>query len=329
MRDGKLVKAISTLSTCFFIGHLCFSQDYTWWNNQHSWDGITHWHEYLSISPGFMGPNALPVPTIKNGKLSKKPNFKIALQKHLSRGDKTENLFMKLYLPLFNPRVGLNIQMVPIEHYIMDTFTRDLRKARDFDGKGLAVGDIYLGTFVQLIEDRKGFPNVLLTFNLKTASGSKLSAARFTDTPGYFFDLSFGKEIIINGSSIKSIRPHVMVGLYVWQTYNDNQRQNDSFLHGSGLDIIFSKIELKNALGGYVGYIGNRDRPMVYRLMLTSRFDSVCNYEFGFQQGIFDFSYTSFEVSLKLDIDKLKSNFKNSHIKDVGKSSAAQPSNPR
>ncbi len=297
----------------FFALHalFCFSQDFTWWNAKHNWDGVTHWHKYITISPGLMGPNALPVPKIKNGLLQEKSNFKFAAESHLSKGDKTANLFTELYIPLFTKRVGLNIQAVPLEYYNMDTLTRDKRKSRDYDGEGIAGGTIYVSTYIQLLEEKRNFPGVVITINLKTASGTNLYAARYTDTPGYYFDISSGKTVNIHNGFIESVRPYAMAGFYSWQTYRDKYYQNDAFLYGLGFDVFFSTFTIKNVLGGYIGYIGNGDKPMVYRMTISGRRNSLLNVEFRFQQGFADFNYTTLRLACNMDIQRIINQIKN------------------
>jgi hypothetical protein len=289
-----------------FQKQLCYAQDYTWWNTKHNWDGITPWHDYIITSPGFMGPNALPVPAIRNGIISKTSYFKAGVDNHFSKGDKTENLYLELFVPLFSPRVGLNVQLVPLEHYKMDTITRDLRRARNFSGEGYAVGDFYFGTQIQLVKNKKKLPDVLLNISFKTASGSKLSDARFTNAPGYSFDLSFGEKVYLSEAENKFLNLYAMVGFYVWQLHGNSQLQNDAFLYGLGVDFNTPKLEVKNSFGGYNGYLGNGDSPMLYRLIFRSKFDSQINYELGLQAGIQDFNYTSIRLAGILNLSKIK-----------------------
>ena len=124
--------------------------------------------------------------------------------------------------------------------------------------------------------------------------------------PGYFFDLSFGKFFSLNEQETKFIKPHAMLGFYAWQLHGHGQFQNDAFLHGLGFDLAFPTLEIKNSFGGYYGYIGDGDRPMVYRLIFRSKFDSVFNYELGFQQGFQDFNYTSLRLSCNSNLTKIK-----------------------
>ena len=196
--------------------------------------------------------------------------------------------------------------MVPLERYRLDAITRDIRRARHLNAEGFAKGDIYVGTYIQLIENQKWFPNVLLTLNFKTASGSNLTDARHTDTPGYFFDLSFGKELNVNHQKTKRIMTYAMLGMYVWQLHGNRNQQNDALLYGFGLDLISPKFEIRNVLGGYYGYLGNGDRPMVYRLICSTRFPSKVNYDLRIQSGLHDFGYTSFRLSARLNLSNPK-----------------------
>jgi len=48
---------------------ISFSQsDWNWWNEKHGWEpGMPSWRSFLHITPGYLGPNALPVPDVKKG----------------------------------------------------------------------------------------------------------------------------------------------------------------------------------------------------------------------------------------------------------------------
>ena len=259
-----------------------------------------------------MGPNALPVPEIKNGELSNTYNLKVVADKHFGTGDKTENLFTELYIPIHTNKVGLNINIVPYEHYDMDEATLAMRRIENSDGEGTAGGDFYIGTYIQILRDRQHWPDILLTLNLKTASGTDLENARFTDAPGYFFDLSLGKDINFSSSMLKSIKLYGMIGLYVWQIHRFTYFQDDALLYGFGIDLNFSKVELKNSFGGYSGFLRNGDRPVVFRSTLRSKFDSMVNYEIGFQQGMADIEYSTIRIGCNLDLGYLLKYFKKS-----------------
>ncbi len=278
------------------------SQDWSWWNEKHNWDGVTHWSRYIIISPSYLGPNALPVPAIKNGTILDRINLEMGADGHFSKGDKTTNLFTELFIPLFTEKAGLNLTWIPVEYYRMDTITRDVRRARDYDGKGFATGDLIIGTYIQILKERDRLPGILLTVNLKTATGSNMEGARYTDSPGYHFDLSFGKSYPVEKPHLRYFRVYGMMGLYVYQTHYDKNYQNDAFLYGAGINLEWKRFIIENQLGGYIGYIGDGDRPMVYRLNIKSDRNANWNFKIGFQQGFIDFDYTTIRLSAIINL---------------------------
>ncbi|SDE50960.1 hypothetical protein [Ulvibacter litoralis] len=268
--------------------------------------------QHIVITPGFMGPNALPVPEIKTGILPSQLNLKVAFENHSSDGDQTSNFYTELYVPLQAKKVGLFVSVVPIEFYNVDEATLLDRKIETTDGKGTAGGDIYVGTYIQLLQNHKSLPDLLLTINLRTASGTKLEEARYTDSPGYFFDLSAGKEIALGSSFLPSMRLYAMGGLYVYQTHRTDFRQNDAILYGAGIDLNFNHFVFKNAFGGYSGFVRDGDRPALVRSTLKTTFNSMVNYELGFQKGIADQKYTTVRFGLNFDLSYFKSLVTNS-----------------
>jgi len=292
-----------------FLPLTLFSQeDYTWWNKKHNWDGITPWDEYIIYSPAYMGPNALPVPTIKDGRIKDELELELSLEEHYSKGDNTQNLFSKLYIPLAPKKVALELYVVPLEHFKMDSITRDKRRARDYDGEGWVGGDIYFGTIIQIFRDKEKLPDVTLSLNCKTASGFNLENARYTDAPGYFIDLSFGKKLSKEHSFFKHIKLYGVTGFYSWQTNSDRFPQNDAFLFGMGINFTNDKLTIDNSLGGYVGFIGNKDNPLVYRLDLIKK-SKTFNYKLGYQLGLNDFEYQTFRFSIIFHIHTDKIGF--------------------
>lgn len=276
-------------------------QDFSWWNETHNWDGVTPWNQYLTISPAFMGPNALPVPDMRNGLIPKYGYVKTGGELHFGTGDETQNLLADIYVPLFSDRIGIQLRSVPVEFFQMDSITRDERAVRDRDGIGRAGGDIYVSTLVQLVRNHQKWPDIDLGVHLRTASGTNLAAARYTDAPGYYFDVSVGKTFSIGEGLVKEVRPHFTGGFYVWQTYDPLNRQNDAPLYALGLDMIMGAFEIRNSLAGYYGYIGNGDRPLVYRVSLRGRKNFLKHLEFRYQEGLTDFPFRSFRIAYRIE----------------------------
>ena len=296
-----------TLSLFLFCNVLCFSQDFNWWNDIHNWDGSTHWTQYLTLSPKYMGPNALPVPEFKTGEINDPLSLEVSGDAHFSKGDQTQNLFTKLFIPLYDNRVAFQLNWVPIEHYKTDTVTRDLRYSRGQTGEGTAIGDVYISSIFQVVKDHKKLPDILFSVNLKTTSGSKLTELRTTDTHGFWLDLSFGKTILLDRKLIKSIRPHIMGGFYGYQTLNLDEWQNDAPLYSAGVDLTLKRnLIFKNSIGGYYGYFGNGDRPLVYRTELKSNSNRGLDFIASFQYGIHDFPYKSLRLGVQFNLLKIK-----------------------
>jgi hypothetical protein len=276
------------------------SDEYQWWIDKHNWDGHTPWSNYLIFSTAYFGPNALPVPPMQQGLIQKKSLLDFSYEYHKGSGDYTHNALADLFIPLFSDRAGLNISMVPVEFFEMDTVTRDLRRSRNFEGNGRAVGDVYIGTHIQLLENHAILPDVLLTINLRTASGSNLSSARYIDTPGYYFDVSAGKNFLFDHPVFTGMRLYGSTGFYVWQTNRDDKYfQNDAYMYGLGVTThLFDKLNLSGVFTGYTGYIDNGDKPMVLRIKARSDFDFRFNFIAQYQVGLRDYPFNSVRVGV-------------------------------
>jgi hypothetical protein len=283
------------------------AEDWTWWNTKHNWDQISSWESYMQLSSKYMGPNGIPVPEITNGTLPKNSFFEGGVAGHLSDGDKTGNIVLNSIIKA-GDKAALGLYFVPYEIYNMDTNTsRNIRSTRDYDGKGTAVGDVYISGYYQILKakpDKKGI-DLLLTFGVRTASGNNVQAARYTDCPGYYFHLSAGRSIPFPGSFFHSIRHYIMTGGYMWQTYKSDYHQDDAFLWGVGLTLENKYITIDEQLGGYFGYIDNGDRPLVSRLSVTTNRDKLFNYKLLFQYGFIDAPYKSLVLSSLINFDKV------------------------
>jgi len=234
--------------------------DYGWWNELHDWKpGDPGWRNWMKISPGYLGPNALPVPPVKKGLITGSPEISITTSGHFLKGDPTQDISLKTFIPFANNKIAVEIYGVAIEHFAFSEEIRNERISRDKDGKGMAVGDLYFCTHIQILKERR-FPNTLFRFGAKTASGSQLAAARYTDSPGYFFDLSFSKSWGKNAGGI--FRPFWGLGFYSWQTNDELRLQNDALMYQLGTDFSKREWSFSAALSGYSGYKNERDRPV-------------------------------------------------------------------
>ncbi len=236
------------------------NEDYGWWNQLHNWkEGDPGWRNWMKITPGYFGPNALPVPDVKRGIIEGPAQIEATFSNHFHPGDPTQDISGKLFLPFAKNKIAIEMYGVMLERYAYSEKIRNERFSRDRDGKGFAFGDFYFSTLVQISKDRK-FPNTLFRFAAKTASGNQLEAARYTDSPGYFFDLSFSKPLIKKSDRV--FRPFTMLGFYSWQTNDELNLQNDAFLYAIGTDYLIQEWRFSTSLAGYSGYKNRRDRPV-------------------------------------------------------------------
>jgi len=297
------------LSLLMLFPALLSAQDMTWWNVKHDWDGTTPWFRMMNTSAAYLGPNALPIPDVMEGKPGSAYEFEFRPEAHLSKGDQTYNLYTRIKVPL-GSRASFETFLVPIEYYKMDTLTRDERLARGYNAEGAAGGDFWFGTNVQILQESAYRPDVQMSFYFKTASGTNLSDARYTDAPAYYIMINAGKDIFTIGHARdKSTKLRVFgnLGAYIWQTHSDVHNQDDAWAYGLGLSIQDGVKYARVVFAGYYGYLNNGDRPSVLRLQLgTRKVGETRNrklfWSFRYEIGINDFEYHTFGLGLTYSI---------------------------
>lgn len=268
--------------------------DYGWWNDLHDWqNGDPGWRNWIIISPGYLGPNALPVPDVKKGFLSEKTEFEITASNHFHPSDPTQDISGRIFIPFAKNRIAVEMYGVIIEQFAFSEEIRNERFSRIENGKGTAVGDFYFSTLIQLSKDRK-FPNTLFRFATKTASGNMLEGARYTDSPGYFFDLSFSKDF--GSQETVVFRPFGLFGFYSWQTNDELNLQNDAFLYALGVDLEKNNWLVSCSWSGYSGYKNERDKPMQLNFDLRKDFQSTA-IRFQYLHGLRDWEYKTIKFS--------------------------------
>lgn len=268
--------------------------DYGWWNELHNWQpGDPGWRNLIIISPGYLGPNALPVPDVKRGILNEKTEFEITGSNHFNTGDPTQDISGRAYIPFANNKIAVEMYGVLFENFAFSNEIRNERYARIENGKGVAIGDFYFSTLIQLSEDRK-FPNTLFRFAARTASGNKLEGARYSDSPGYFFDLSFSKELGNNEGGL--FRPFGLIGFYSWQTNDELNLQNDALMYAAGVDFEKNNWMFSTSWSGYSGYKNERDKPMQLNFELRKDFEKKA-FRFQYVHGLRDWKYKTIRIS--------------------------------
>lgn len=287
----------------FISTGLSAQEDWTWWNELHGWEsGMPGWRNWLTISPAYLGPNALPVPEMKRGFLSNKSEIEVTASNHFHSGDPTQDLSGRAYIPFANGKIAIEMYGVLFEHYAYTEEIRNERVSRDKDGKGTAIGDFYFTTLIQLVKDRK-FPNTLLRAALKTASGTNLEAVRYSDAPGYFFDVSISEDL---GSAEHVIfRPYGMIGFYSWQTNDELMLQNDALLYGVGADLEKNGWRITGSWSGYYGYKNNGDRPMQLNTEVRKDYEKKA-FRIQYQHGLHDWLYRTVRFSFIWKLNPVK-----------------------
>ena len=266
-----------------------------WWNELHGWEvGDPGWRNWMKITPGYLGPNALPVAQVKKGYLEDSTEIDITFSNHFHSGDPTQDISGRLFIPFSNNKIAIEIYGVVAERFAFSEKIRNERVARDKDGKGFAIGDFYFSTLVQLSKNRK-FPNTLLRAAFKTASGNQLEAARYADSPGYFFDLSFSKDLGEIQSGL--FRPFGLAGFYSWQTNDELNLQNDALMYALGVDFEKEKWLFTTSWSGYSGYKNRRDRPMQLNFDLRKDFRNKA-LKIQYQHSLRNWGYKTLRISL-------------------------------
>lgn len=277
-----------------------FSQTLDWWRNLVSWDGTSHWSTYLITSPKYFGPNAFTVPYINNGSVDSLVSVGLTTNFHFSKGDNTQNLMLYGNYTTKSNSISVDARFVPYERFQLSHAKKEERRVyyKEYY-KTETVGDVVVNTTIQLFK-KVGKLNMpaALRLGVRMPSGSAMGAARYADMPSYWIDL--GTSLSFNNPDWKWMN---MIGFLVWQTNNDDLRQNDAFLFGSGIEWNHSRFRLQAYGTGYLGYLENGDSPVVIRLNLEKRRKSV-NYIFRLQQGLHDFAYFSAEAGASFIFNK-------------------------
>lgn len=257
------------------------------------------------IAPGYFGPNAFPVPEMSDGSTSAQWKVEIYSDHFFgtmgeSGEDYTTDIFARLTIPLFSSRVNLKIWGPLYEFFHTGPSVNSIRRlAFDGDIDYHTPGDIYVSTdFQTLVQDRHGLDMTIRTV-LKSASGDRYEYARYYDSPGYFFDATFGRGFELS----ENVRTRIALssGFLCWQT--DNGRQNDAVMYGVLASLDAGAAFLKVQYGGYVGWERDGDCPM------TLRADLGCNIgafsvKAGLQKGFKDWPFNHFRIGVEYRFSK-------------------------
>ena len=283
-------------SFCFM--HLFAQQsEFERWATLVNWDGVSTPESYIITSSGFLGPGALPVPYLRDGKISNKIIFENAVEYYQQPGEKTANTYHQLTLPFASGKIALTSYWRPLEYFEMNQNTLDERKILPQKGKGYAGGDLYFGTIVQLLQEKNNWlPDANLGVTFKTTTGKGLENARHINAPGYIFDVAADKTIYKNEKGFK-IKAGTLLGFYAWQ--QKLNVQNDAFLFGIKSSVYYKSSLLIFSYSGYNGWINNGDKPKIIRAEISQNFRQT-DFYFLYQYGIQDMIKNGYRLGAKV-----------------------------
>ena len=265
------------------------------------------------IGPAYFGPNAFPVPDMVDGRTSSK--LKLELYGDCFLGtttgriadDITGDLFAKLTIPLFTPKVNLTVWMPVVEYFHTSAEVNAMRRLHYTDDlQGFCVGDVYLSADIRLLNQSRHKIDMTARAALKTASANQFEEGRCYDAPGYFFDVAFGRGFDFVGGK-HNLRVALSGGFLCWQT--DNGRQNDAAMYGLLLAYTVRNFKIDTCFGGYVGWEGDGDRPMTLKTNISYSIGDL-SLRLSHQVGFMDWPYHQIRVGATYVFDILNKKHK-------------------
>jgi hypothetical protein len=256
------------------------------------------WREQLYLlqySPRYFGPNAFPVPELRDGSIGDRIEAEIRGDYHCYEGDRTKDVFARLLIPVANGRAGLEISGVVYEYYEMTQTTVEERHAVESSWKSGATGDFIISSFYRLLKDSR-VAAITLEAGLKTASGNRLVDARYTDAATYWFDVNIGRSLYGSAEHKYNISMQALFGFYCWMTNDIIHRQNDALLYSGGIRSKIRNVTLSADVAGIFGYKNNGDRPIQIRTKLNYEFSSNI-LSFRYKHGMKDSLYDSYSLA--------------------------------
>ena len=262
------------------------------------------------IAPAYFGPNAFPVPDMLDGRTSSE--LKVELYGDCFLGtttgrvadDITGDLFAKLTIPLFTPKVNLTVWMPIFEYFQTSAELNALRRLpAPYDKmplQGMDSGDVYVSADIRILSQEKHHLDIAARAVLKTASANEFAKGRCYDAPGYFFDVAIGRGFDLGNEH--NLRIAASTGFLCWQT--DNGRQNDAVMYGALVAYTYKKFTIDTCFGGYAGWERDGDRPMTLKTNLSYRIGD-WSVRVGHQVGFMDWPYHQIRVGATYALDML------------------------
>lgn len=274
------IKNIVFMLALSLLAWECYSQDAAWRENL----------KFLQYSPRYFGPNAFPVPTLRNGSIGNRIEAEIRGEYHFYEGDRTSDVFTRLLIPVADGRAGLELSWVVHEYYEMTGATVEERHGAGPSWITGATGDIVVSSFYRLPENIR-FAAITLEATLKTASGNRLVDARYTDAATYWFDVNIGRSLYESADSKYNVNIQGLIGFYCWMTNDIIHRQNDATVYSGGISGKCRNVTLAVDVAGFFGYENNGDRPIQIRTKLNYEFSRnilSLGYKHGMKDNLYD-----------------------------------------
>jgi hypothetical protein len=259
------------------------------------------------IAPAYFGPNAFPVPDMLDGRTSSVLKAELygdcffGTTTRRVADDITGDLFAKLTIPLFTPKVNFTIWMPLCElfHTSAEVNARRRLSYKD-DLTGSDIGDLYLSTDIRALNQERYNIDMVVRAAIKTASANHFAKGRCYDAPGYFADVAIGRGFQFRND--QNLRVALSGGFLCWQT--DNGRQNDAIMYGVLLVYRYKRFTIDTCFGGYVGWEGVGDRPMTLKTNLSYRIGDFA-LRIGHQVGFKDWPYHQIRIGATYTFDML------------------------
>jgi hypothetical protein len=214
---------------------------------------------------------------------------------HSYKGDRTKNIFARVFVPVAKGLAGLEVSYVIYEYYNMTPETVEERFAAGTSWKTGAHGDVIVSSFYQVLRNEKRM-DIMVESTLKTGSGNRLADARYTDAATYWFNINIGRNLYKSADEKTSVRIQGYAGFYCWMTNDLVHRQNDALTYSAGISGMHGNISATADIAGIYGYENNGDRPIQIR--------TKANYEyrknilsFRYRHGMKDSLYDSFSIA--------------------------------
>ncbi|MFA9388867.1 MAG: hypothetical protein ACERKD_03620 [Prolixibacteraceae bacterium] len=273
--------------------------------------GSSHATKYLQFAAGKMGPNALPVPRMDYATIGDQTKVELGAQYHQMTGDTTVNSYFNWQWNIAPGRAIVEFWGQPSETFRISNDVRDFRQiSADDQGWSTEAGDLWISTYIQVLKEKKYWPDIVLNITTKTTTGSNING-RYTDANLNYFYTAIGKSAHLNSKIIDEIRVAGLFGFYVWQVNKVEMAQDEGPVFELGLQIRKGSFNWFNEFGGYTGYdayefmdkvsgednIQGYNDPLIFRTRIEKA-GKHFNYTAEYQTGFRDYNYQTFRLGV-------------------------------